>query len=421
MSNDAVFKLGRVRLSGNQAVARGALEAGVRLTTGYPGAPISDLQGSFEQVAGNLPRVNPFTLRAGETLDNVNYQLTAHWGTTTNEDNAFALALGAVICKGNFKNRDFLTEDEWDLVYGDTVFADDKEKRIPVGSRVMCSFKHLGGNTAADAIRVAVNVVPYTGGLGIASGDDRQGTASQTMQDNKVLFAFHFRIPTFELHSPLTAHRTVKNCYRLFEELGTPFAVIMNYDLSYREVSVDLAMEVDLAANRRQKGFTRDPKHLVTIGPHIRPRESKFHSRLIPLFRKKLGEYFDFLGNKVQQYGEEPRTLLLLNGPFREDFQLVKHDRTLKNRLNNKFGGVVAVETTVVFPQPESLYKKLLSKLSMERIFVFEEGYGRVIYLQLLDLVNRHGLDVKVFDCGIPHEPRIYERFSYIDHILKEE
>ncbi len=421
MSNDAVFKLGRVRLSGNQAVARGALEAGVRLATGYPGAPISDLQGSFEQVAGNLPRVNPFTLRAGETLDNVNYQLTAHWGTTTNEDNAFALALGAVICKGNFKNRDFLTEDEWDLVYGDTVFADDKEKRIPVGSRVMCSFKHLGGNTAADAIRVAVNVVPYTGGLGIASGDDRQGTASQTMQDNKVLFAFHFRIPTFELHSPLTAHRTVKNCYRLFEELGTPFAVIMNYDLSYREVSVDLAMEVDLAANRRQKGFTRDPKHLVTIGPHIRPRESKFHSRLIPLFRKKLGEYFDFLGNKVQQYGEEPRTLLLLNGPFREDFQLVKHDRTLKNRLNNKFGGVVAVETTVVFPQPESLYKKLLSKLSMERIFVFEEGYGRVIYLQLLDLVNRHGLDVKVFDCGIPHEPRIYERFSYIDHILKEE
>ncbi len=421
MSNDAVFKLGRVRLSGNQAVARGALEAGVRLATGYPGAPISDLQGSFEQVAGNLPRVNPFTLRAGETLDNVNYQLTAHWGTTTNEDNAFALALGAVICKGNFKNRDFLTEDEWDLVYGDTVFADDKEKRIPVGSRVMCSFKHLGGNTAADAIRVAVNVVPYTGGLGIASGDDRQGTASQTMQDNKVLFAFHFRIPTFELHSPLTAHRTVKNCYRLFEELGTPFAVIMNYDLSYREVSVDLAMEVDLAANRRQKGFTRDPKHLVTIGPHIRPRESKFHSRLIPLFRKKLGEYFDFLGNKVQQYGEEPRTLLLLNGPFREDFQLVKHDRTLKNRLNNKFGGVVAVETTVVFPQPESLYKKLLSKLSMERIFVFEEGYGRVIYLQLLDLVNRHGLDVKVFDCGIPHEPRIYERFSYIDHILKRE
>ncbi len=420
MNKDAVLNLGRVRLSGNQAVARGALEAGVRVATGYPGAPISDLQGSFEQLAGNIPRASPFSVKLGQALDEVNYNLTAHWGTTTNEDNAFAFALGAVICKGDSKKREFLTEDEWDLVYGETAFAEDEKKSIPVGSRVMCSFKHLGGNTAADAIRVAVNVVPYTGGLGIASGDDRQGTASQTMQDNKVLFSLHFRMPTFELHSPLTAHQTVKNCYRLFEELGTPFAVIMNYDLSYREVYVDLAMKVDLGANMRQKGFTRDPKHLVTIGPHIRPREHNFHSKLIPLFRRKIGEYFDFLGNKVQQYGEKPRTLLLLNGPFREDFQLVKHDRTLKNRLLKKFGGIVAVETTVVFPQPESLYKKLITKLSIEKIFVFEEGYGRVIYMQLLDLVNRHGLDAKVFDCGIPYEPRIYERFSYIDHVLAD-
>jgi hypothetical protein len=179
-------------------------------------------------------------------------------------------------------------------------------------------------------------------------------------------------------------------------------------------------MEVDLGVNMRRKGFTRDPKHLVTIGPHIRPRENKYHSQLIPLFRKKIGEYFDFLGNKVQQYGEKPRTLLLLNGPFREDFQLVKHDQTLKKRLLKKFGGVVVVETTVVFPQPESLYKKLITKLAIEKICVFEEGYGRVIYMQLLDLVNRHGLDAKVFDCGIPYEPRIYERFSYIDHVLAD-
>jgi TPP-dependent indolepyruvate ferredoxin oxidoreductase alpha subunit len=420
MNKNVVFNLGRLRLSGNQAVARGALEAGVRVATAYPGAPISDLQGTFEQLADNIRRASPFSVKLGQALDELNYNLTAHWGTTTNEDNAFAFALGAVIGKGDRKKREFLTEDEWDLVYGETAFADDGNKSIPVGSRVMCSFKHLGGNTAADAIRVAVNVVPYSGGLGIASGDDRQGTASQTMQDNKVLFSLHFRMPTFELHSPLTAHQTVKNCYRLFEELGTPFAVIMNYDLSYREVSVDLAMDVDLGANMRRKGFTRDPKHLVTIGPHIRPREHTFHSKLIPLFRKKIGEYFDFLGNKVQQYGENPRTLLLLNGPFREDFQLVNHDRTLKNRLLKKFGGIVAVETTVVFPQPKSLYKKLITKLSIEKICVFEEGYGKVIYMQLLDLVNRHGLDAKVFDCGIPYEPRLYERFSYIDHILAD-
>ncbi|MBW1840319.1 MAG: hypothetical protein JRI75_00790, partial [Deltaproteobacteria bacterium] len=138
MGNDTTFNLGRMRLSGNQAVARGALAAGVRMTTAYPGAPISDLQGSFEQLAGNIPKQNPFTTKVGEALDQVGYQLSAYWGNTTNEDNAAALALGAVIGKADFKRREFLTEEEWDLVYGDTVFAKDEEKRIPVGSRVMC-------------------------------------------------------------------------------------------------------------------------------------------------------------------------------------------------------------------------------------------------------------------------------------------
>jgi hypothetical protein len=123
MKKDGALNLGRIRLSGNQAVARGALEAGVRVATGYPGAPISDLQGSFEQLAGNLTRATPFAIKLGQALDDAQYQLTAHWGTTTNEDNAFAFALGAVICKGDIKKREFLTEDEWDLVYGDTAFA----------------------------------------------------------------------------------------------------------------------------------------------------------------------------------------------------------------------------------------------------------------------------------------------------------
>jgi TPP-dependent indolepyruvate ferredoxin oxidoreductase alpha subunit len=418
MTNNNVFDLGRMRLSGNRAIARGALEAGVRVTTAYPGAPISDLQGSFEQLVGNIPKRNAFTIKVGEALDQVDYQLAAHWGTTTNEDNSMALALGAVVCKADFKKREFLTEEEWDLIYGDTVFAKDKEKRIPVGSRVLCSFKHLGGNTAADALRVAVNVVPYTGGLGLASGDDRQGTSSQTMQDNKVLFGFHIRIPTLELHSPRTAHSTVKNCYELFEELGVPFAVIMNYDLSYREVSVDPVMELDMMANQRLKGFTRDPKHLVTIGPHIRPRERRYHSSLIPLFKTKMKECFEFLGNRITEYGDEPKILLVVNGPFREDFELVDHDPTLKQRLKSKFGNFLAMETDIVFPQPDALFEELITKYPIDKIFVFEEGYGRVIYLQLLDFVNRLGLDVKVVDGSIPYEPRIYERFSYIDHIV---
>ncbi len=78
----------------------------------------------------------------------------------------------------------------------------------------------------------------------------------------------------------------------------------------------------------------------------------------------------------------------------------------------------MVIESNLVFPQPGALYENLVSKIPIEKIYVFEEGYGRVIYLQLLDLVNRRNLEVKILDLGIPYEPRIYERFSYIDHIL---
>ena len=118
-------------------------------------------------------------------------------------------------------------------------------------------------------------------------------------------------------------------------------------------------------------------------------------------------------------YGPKPGTILVVNGPFREDFELVSDDPALKKRLKKKFGDVLVMETDIVFPQPDALFENLFEKHPIKRIVVFEEGYGRVIYLQLLDLVNRLDTGIKVFDCSIPYEPRIYARFSYIDHILK--
>jgi len=137
------------------------------------------------------------------------------------------------------------------------------------------------------------------------------------------------------------------------------------------------------------------------------------------LFKTKIKENFEFLGNKVTTYGTEPGTILIVNGPFREDFELVNDDPVLKKRLKSKFGDVLVLETDIVFPQPDALFEDLVSTHPIKKIVVFEEGYGRVIYLQLLDLVNRMDMGVKVFDCSIPYEPRIYDRFSYIDHILK--
>ena len=62
----------------------------------------------------------------------------------------------------------------------------------------------------------------------------------------------------------------------------------MNYDLSYREVSVDPVMELDMTANHRRKGFSPgSPEHLVTIGPHIRTPGKKVSFKTDPFVQNK--------------------------------------------------------------------------------------------------------------------------------------
>lgn len=419
MASMVAIELGKVRLSGTQSLVRGALEAGVRVTTAYPGAPISELQGTFEQLAGKEPRNTPFSQKVGEALDGLDYRLSAFWGETTNEPNAAALAVGAVISKGDTKATEFLTPEEWQLVWGETVWAAKGEAgTIPVGPRVMCSFKHLGGSTAADAIRTQMNLTPYVGGLAFACGDDRQGTASQTMQDNKVLFAFHFRMPTFEVHSPRSAHLTVRQAYPLFEELGVPFAVIENYELSYREQDVDLKMPIDLAANRRQPGFLKDPKHLVTIGPHIRAREERYWHHILPLLKRKVSERFEALNNEIKFLAARPRQMVVLNGPYREDYYLLERDLQRLNRFRDKFQDPLVLLIDLVFPLPEPLLLDLFSQHPIQEISVLEEGYSKALYLQLLDFVNTRDLPIKVRNRGTPYEPRLYERLAYVDRIV---
>lgn len=415
--------LGRMGITGNQAIARGAIEAGVGITCAYPGAPISDLQHTFESLAKKpgFPRNNPFTRKLGLALDKAGYNLVAKWGEMTNEPNALSFALGSIICKGDKKPREYITSEEYDAIYGDTIFAKKNlltKDEIPTGPRVMCSMKHLGANTAADVARTLMNIIPYPGGLCIVSGDDRQGTASQTMQDNKVLFAWHFRMPTFEVHNPATAHLTVRNAYKLCEELGVAFAVIENYNQSYREVTANVNFEIDMTANKRKKGFISDPYNLVTIGPQVRPKEKRHWEKIIPLMKKKFSEKFEFLNNEVIRYSENPAKMVIVNGPFREDFNYIRSNEAKEREFRERYKNPVVIASDLVWPLPSDLYKQIFEESSIDEVYVFEEGYSRLMYFETLDFVNTNQLNARVTNRGIPYEPRMYERFSYAGHIM---
>jgi hypothetical protein len=128
----------RRRLSGNEALARGAWEAGVRVGAGYPGTPSTEI---LEALA-RLPGVD------------------CEW--SPNEKVALEVAVGASLG----------------------------------GARAMATMKHVGVNVAADPL-FSVAYMGVNGGLVVVSADDPGMHSSQNEQDNR-LFARHARIPLLE-------------------------------------------------------------------------------------------------------------------------------------------------------------------------------------------------------------------------------
>ena len=127
----------RQLLSGDDAVALAALHAGVRLGTGYPGTPSTEILETFDRLGGH-----------------------AQW--SPNEKVALEVALGVA-------------------------FA---------GSRTLVTMKHVGLNVAADPLFTAT-YTDVEGGLVIVSADDPGMASSQNEQDNRH-YSRAAAIPTLE-------------------------------------------------------------------------------------------------------------------------------------------------------------------------------------------------------------------------------
>ncbi len=128
----------RILLSGNEAIARGAWEHGVRVATAYPGTPSTEILEAIAKYDG----------------------IYAQW--SPNEKVALEVAIGASV----------------------------------VGGRAMASMKHVGVNVAADPLLT----LAYTGvnaGLVLVSADDPGIHSSQNEQDNRFYGRFA-RIPVIE-------------------------------------------------------------------------------------------------------------------------------------------------------------------------------------------------------------------------------
>lgn len=215
-SQDASTRTARRLLSGNQAIARGAWEAGVRVAAGYPGTPGTEI---LEEIA-RYP------------------EIYAEW--SPNEKVALEMVFGASLA----------------------------------GARSLAAMKHVGLNVASDPF-FTMALTGINAGLIVVSADDPGMHSSQNEQDNRH-YARAAKVPMLEPSDSQEAKDFVVLGFSLSEKFDSPVLLRtttrVSHSMSFVETK-DFREEVDLP-------YVKDAAKYVMIPAHARKRHELLVAKL---------------------------------------------------------------------------------------------------------------------------------------------
>ena len=202
----------RVLLLGNEAIARGILEAGISVVTTYPGTPASEIGDSISEIAKE----------AGLYME-----------YSVNEMVAVQVAAGAANS----------------------------------GVRSLTAMKHVGLNVAADMV-MTLAYVGVRGGYVIVTADDPECYSSQNEQDSR-FYALLSNLPCLEPSNPHEAKEMTVTAIEISEKLELPILLRTTTRVSHTRGPVQYGKVVK--PNLRGD-FIRDMKRLVMVPAFSRPK-----------------------------------------------------------------------------------------------------------------------------------------------------
>ncbi len=195
----------KMLLLGNEAIARGAIEAGVAFATTYPGTPSSEISLNLFQVS---------------------HESDLYFEYSTNEKVALEVAAAAANS----------------------------------GVRTFCMMKHVGLNVAADPL-MTLAYVGVNAGMVILTADDPSMFSSQNEQDNRY-YGKLSGLPILEPSSVEEARQMTAEAFDLSERLGEPVILRTTTRINHSSAFVELGK----LTSRKTKGdFKKDPFNLVTV------------------------------------------------------------------------------------------------------------------------------------------------------------
>ena len=193
----------RVLMMGNEAIARGAIEAGIKVATAYPGTPSTEIVDTLARVAKNL-------------------NIHVEWAV--NEKVALEIALGAAFS----------------------------------GVRALVAMKAPGVNVAMDAL-MSATYSGVNGGLVIIVADDPGPHTTQTEQDNRFMSRITL-LPMLEPSDPQEAKDMVKEAFKISEELHLPVIVRTTTRVNHTSADVTLG-EIEVV--KREPWFVKEPMRYI--------------------------------------------------------------------------------------------------------------------------------------------------------------
>ena len=243
-------------LLGNEAITRGALEAGVDVATTYPGTPSSEIADTFSYIA--------------KYLKNKGEKPQFYFEYSTNEKVALEVAAAASFC----------------------------------GLRALTCMKHVGLNVASDAFMTYM-YVGCKGGHIIVSADDPYCHSSQNEQDNRY-FAIFGGAPMLEPTTPQEAKEMTRIGFELSEELKLPILLRTTTRLNHVRGPIIL----NKPQKPRGKGYFEKDKMLVTVPVTARA----CHAILLKKLEKaeKLSEKSPF--NEIVNIGKTSKRGIVTSG-----------------------------------------------------------------------------------------------------------
>lgn len=225
----------KMLLLGNEAIARGAVEAGVAFASTYPGTPSSEISSNFFQIS---------------------QESDLYFEYSTNEKVALEVSAAAANS----------------------------------GVRSMCVMKHVGMNVAADAL-MTLAYVGVRAGLVIVCADDPYMFSSQNEQDNRY-YGKLSGLPILEPSSVEEAREMVPYAFELSEQLQEPVIFRTTTRINHSTAVVQLG-EIKPPVTRGY--FNRDPFNYVTVPAVSRNLHIKLLNNLLAAEEESEKSNYNFI------------------------------------------------------------------------------------------------------------------------------